>query len=87
MNIPLLLEMVAEGAPDRVVVGPRAGGLTAQQLLDRSRAAAALFTNAGVERVGLVDVNSEAVPIALFGAGAAGLPFAPVNYRLTDEQL
>ena len=87
MNIPLLLEMVAEGAPDRVVVGPRAGGLTAHQLLDHSRAAAALFTNAGVERVGLVDVNSEAVPIALFGAGAAGLPFAPVNYRLTDEQL
>ena len=32
-------------------------------------------------------MNSEAVPIALFGAALAGLPFAPLNYRLTDDQL
>jgi acyl-CoA synthetase (AMP-forming)/AMP-acid ligase II len=35
----------------------------------------------------LADVNSEAVPIALFGAALAGKPFVPVNYRLTDTQL
>ena len=35
----------------------------------------------------MVDVNSEAVPIALFGAALAGIPFAPVNYRLADDQL
>ncbi|MBV9662108.1 MAG: AMP-binding protein [Acidimicrobiales bacterium] len=27
------------------------------------------------------------MPIALFGASLAGIPFAPVNYRMTDEQL
>jgi acyl-CoA synthetase (AMP-forming)/AMP-acid ligase II len=75
--------MVAEGAPDRVVVG----STTATQLLGRARGAADRFLAAGVEHVALVDVNSEAVPLALFGAGMAGLPFAPVNYRLTDEQL
>src|SRR4051794_33369105 len=79
--------MAAEGAPDRVVVGPKAGGLTAAELLTRARAAAGLFLSQGVERVGVVDLNSEAVPVALFGAAIAGLPFAPVNYRLTDEQL
>ena len=41
----------------------------------------------GVERVGLVDVNSEVVPLLLFGSGFAGVPFVPVNYRLADDQL
>ena len=35
----------------------------------------------------MIDLNSEAVPIALFGASLAGLPFAPINYRLTDDKL
>ena len=35
----------------------------------------------------LIDLNSEAVPLALFGAALAGKPFVPINYRLTDEQL
>ena len=35
----------------------------------------------------LVDLNSEAVPLALFGAALAGKPFVPVNYRLADDQL
>jgi acyl-CoA synthetase (AMP-forming)/AMP-acid ligase II len=87
MNVAMLLEMVAEGAGHRVVVGPRVGGLTAGALLEQSRRAATLFQSLGVERVGLVDLNSEAVPLALFGAALAGIPFAPINYRLTDEQL
>src|SRR5262249_43356477 len=28
-----------------------------------------------------------AVPLCLYGAGVAGVPFAPVNYRLSDDQL
>ena len=87
MNIAMLLEMVAEGDPDRIVVGSRTGGLRAADLLQRARRAARLLADGMTERVGLVDLNSEAVPIALFAAGLAGLPFAPVNYRLADEQL
>jgi acyl-CoA synthetase (AMP-forming)/AMP-acid ligase II len=87
MNIAMLLEMVAEGAPDRVVVGARAQGPNAAQLLAQARSAAARFQAADVEHIAFVDLNSEAFPIALFGAAMAGLPFAPVNYRLTDEQL
>ena len=83
----MLLEMVAEGAGDRVVVGSRDGGLTAEALLARARRAAAYFRSRDIEHVGFVDLNSDAVPIVLFGAALAGLPFAPVNYRLTDEKL
>jgi acyl-CoA synthetase (AMP-forming)/AMP-acid ligase II len=88
VNITMLLDMVADGAPDRLVLGSRHGtGYTAAELRDRARRAARLFRARGVERVGFVDANSVAFPIALFGAGYAGLPFAPINYRLADEQL
>lgn len=87
MNLSMLLEMTAEGAPDRVILGSRNSGLTTSELLRRARRAGHEFRRRGVERVAMLDVNSEAVPITLLGAAAAGLPFAPVNYRLTDVQL
>jgi acyl-CoA synthetase (AMP-forming)/AMP-acid ligase II len=87
MNLALLLEMAAEGAPERTVVGSRTGGLTTRELLVRARRASRLFRDRQVENVALLGVNSEAVPLTLFGAAVAGLPFAPVNYRLPDDQL
>jgi acyl-CoA synthetase (AMP-forming)/AMP-acid ligase II len=83
----MLLEMAADGSDERVVVGSRRGGMTAPERLAKARRAAALFRGRGVDHVGMIDLNSEAVPIALFGAALAGLPFAPVNYRLTDDKL
>lgn len=87
MNVAMLLEMLTEGAGDRTVLGRRDGGLTAADLLGRSRRGAAWMSSLGVEHVALLDVNSEALPVALFGAAIAGIPFAPVNYRLTDDKL
>ena len=87
MNLGMLLEMAVEGAGERVLLGPRDGGLTAMQLHEHARRAAARFSSEKFEHVALVDVNSEIVPIALFGAALAGLPFAPLNYRLGDDQL
>ncbi len=43
VNIAMLLEMAAEGDPDRVVVGSKSGGLTAAVLLERSRRAGRLL--------------------------------------------
>ena len=40
-----------------------------------------------VANVALVGLNSDAVPLVLFGSALAGVPFAPINYRLGDEQL
>ena len=72
---------------ERLAVGGRADGVAYEELLDRARRTAAVLTAAGVERVGFVDVNSVLLPQVLFGAGIAGLPFAPVNYRLADDRL
>jgi acyl-CoA synthetase (AMP-forming)/AMP-acid ligase II len=37
--------------------------------------------------VAFLDVNSEALPLALFGAAWAGVPFVPINYRLTEGEI
>ncbi len=87
MNIAMLLEMVAEGDPDRVAVGPSSGGLTSAALLEHARRAAVLFEKEGAEVVGYFGLNSDVLPVALFGAALAGAAFAPLNYRAPDEQL
>ncbi len=83
----MLLEMVAEAAGDRVAVGPRDGGLTYGTLLEESRRTATWLRNEGVANVAMVGPNSEVIPLLMFGSALAGMPFAPVNYRLGDEQL
>src|SRR5207244_12136554 len=71
----------------RVALGAQAGGVTMSELVSRARRAGAALAACHGERVAFVDVNSEALPIALFGAALANKPFVPINYRLTDEQL
>ena len=87
MDITLLLEMAADGFGDRVAVGSRSGGLDYATLLDRARRAARWVQDQEVAHLAMVDQNSEAVPVALFAAAVAGVPFVPLNYRLTDDQL
>ncbi|NLD76141.1 MAG: long-chain fatty acid--CoA ligase, partial [Acidimicrobiales bacterium] len=62
-------------------------GLTMADLASRAARAGTYLASLPGERVALIDLNSEAVPLALFGAALAGKPFVPINYRLTDEQL
>ena len=87
MHLSMLLQMAADGAGDRIAIGSRTGGVTMAVLAERAGRAGTVFAGHTGERVVLVDLNSEAVPIALFGAGLAGKPFVPINYRLTDDQL
>jgi fatty-acyl-CoA synthase len=87
MHLAMLLQMAADGMPDRVAIGPRQGGLTAQDLATGAGRVGAFLSTQPGERVGIVDLNSEAVPLLLFGAALAGKAFVPINYRATDEQL
>jgi acyl-CoA synthetase (AMP-forming)/AMP-acid ligase II len=89
VNIAMLLEMAAEGDPDRIVLGSLSGGTTASALLDSARRAAAHFASrdVAVGTVGYFGLNSDVLPVALFGAALAGVPFTPINYRAPDEQL
>lgn len=87
MHLSTLLDMAAEGFGERLAVGSQRDGLTYEGLRDHARRAAAWIAAKGAERAGLVDVNSEVVPILLYGSGLADVPFVPVNYRLADDQL
>jgi acyl-CoA synthetase (AMP-forming)/AMP-acid ligase II len=87
MHIGMLLQMAADGMGDRIAIGSLSDGTTMAELATRARRAGTVLADMPGERVALIDLNSEAVPIALFGASLAGKPFVPINYRLSDEQL
>lgn len=83
MNIAVLLEMAADGFGDRRAVGDLTYAGLQQAAAERAEAIAA----EGERALVVVDVNSAAVPIGLFGAAKAGVPFVPLNYRLTDAEI
>src|SRR3984885_1338892 len=88
MHLSSLLDIAADALGDRVAVAACAGGdLTYKELSERVDAVSRHLASAGAERLVAVDVNSEAVPIGLFGAARANIPYVPVNYRLSDAQL
>ena len=48
---------------------------------------ASLLRRKGHANVAYIGQNSEVVPLLLFGAAFAGVPLAPLNYRLDDDHL
>ncbi|WP_106402648.1 class I adenylate-forming enzyme family protein [Actinocorallia populi] len=87
MNLAIILDMVADGMGDRVLVGDPDTGLTGRGLRERARAGAQRIAASGARRLVYLGPNGPAFPAALFAAALAGVPFLPVNYRLGAEQL
>jgi acyl-CoA synthetase (AMP-forming)/AMP-acid ligase II len=86
MTTTLLLEMIASAAGDRAAVGPRPAA-TYDDLLAEAQVIGSGLRIRGVRTLGYLGLNGPHLPALLFGAAAAGAAFAPLNYRLTDEQL
>lgn len=87
MKLTMLLDMAADGFPERTVIGRRGDGLTASDLKAMSAAGATAIREAGADSVIYLAVNGPAFPVAMFAASLAGVPIVPVNYRLGEEQL
>lgn len=87
VNLSLLLQMAADSIGDRTAWGPREGGVSFAELRRRADQIAGWLAERDTEHLALIAENSVAVPPLLFGAATAGVPFAPLNYRLTDVQL
>jgi acyl-CoA synthetase (AMP-forming)/AMP-acid ligase II len=87
MNLMMLLEMAASGFGDRAAVQNGSDVLTYSELFDAAGAAASELSASGCERMAALDVNSLAIPVGLFASAWAGVPFAPLNYRLTGGEL
>jgi len=87
MNIAMLLQMAAETMPDRSALTSHHTHYSYQQLYDAARTAADRIRASDCRFVSVLDTSSPAVPIALFGAAMAGIPYVPLNYRLPRAQL
>ena len=87
MNLMMLLEMAAQGFGDRVAVQNGGDTLSYSQLFRASGAGAEVAKASGADHVAVLDVSSLAVPVSLFASAWAGLPFVPLNYRLTGDEL
>jgi long-chain acyl-CoA synthetase len=85
----MLLEMAASGYGDREAFFDPVENtsLTYQELLDATGVAAKAVQASGARRFAMLDVSSIAVPVGLFASSWAGIPYVPINYRLTDGEI
>jgi acyl-CoA synthetase (AMP-forming)/AMP-acid ligase II len=87
MNLSLLLDMVRDGLGQRILLGSRHDGMTGEDLHRRSVGGARAVRDARATALIYVGVNGPAFPLSMFAAARAGVPLAPLNYRLGDDQL
>ena len=77
--------MVESGFDERILLGEESGSVTGADLGRLVRSGASTLT--GFSALVYVGENHGLLPVALFAAAWAGVPFVPVNYRLEDGQL
>ncbi len=87
MNLTMLLEMAAAAHGDRVAVQCDGETLRYEELFAAAGAAAHGLRSSGAAHLALLDVSSLAAPVALFAAARAGLPYVPLNYRLSGGEV
>jgi acyl-CoA synthetase (AMP-forming)/AMP-acid ligase II len=85
LNLLLLADMAAAGRGEEIAVQVGTDRMTAAELLAAAWGARDVVE--GRSALAYVGTNSLAFPVALFAAAAAGIPFVPLSYRLSTEQL
>src|SRR4051812_43906567 len=79
--------MALSGHPDRIAVTCADHHLSFADVDRLSRGVAARLVETSARAVLHVGPSSPALPVALFAAARAGVPFVPLNYRVSAEQL
>jgi acyl-CoA synthetase (AMP-forming)/AMP-acid ligase II len=87
MNLSLVLDMACSGHGDRTAVSAGEASLTYDGLDTAARALAAHLRDGGATALVHLGTNALSLPVGLFAAARAGVPFVPLNYRLAHEQL
>jgi acyl-CoA synthetase (AMP-forming)/AMP-acid ligase II len=86
MHLSSLVEMVESGFDDRVLLGDENSQITGTEFGFLVRLGATQIHNKYASVI-YVGENHPLLPVGLFAAAWAGVPFVPVNYRLEDRQL
>lgn len=87
MNVLMTLEMAAECHPDRVAARCGEHAIRYGEMLAAARRAGARIRAGAYRYVAFLDINSLAAPVALYAAACAGVPYVPINYRLTRPEI
>ncbi|NMD61326.1 UNVERIFIED_ORG: acyl-CoA synthetase (AMP-forming)/AMP-acid ligase II [Nocardia globerula] len=87
MSISLILEMAASGNPDRTAISVDDASLTYQEFADLVAGAGSALIESGAKSVVFLGGSGLELPTLLFAAAYAGIPFTPVNYRLSSTAL
>ena len=83
----MLLDMAADAFGERIAVSCGDRSLSYAALRAAARAAAPQLDPTRFAHAALLDTNGLAAPMVLFAAAYAGVPYVPLNYRLTDGEL
>jgi acyl-CoA synthetase (AMP-forming)/AMP-acid ligase II len=87
MSITMLLEMVAAAYENHTALGSRIDGISYESLNRTVAGGAGVIVASGAESVAFVGLNGPALPALLMASAAAGVPFSPLNYRLSADGL
>jgi acyl-CoA synthetase (AMP-forming)/AMP-acid ligase II len=87
LSISLLLEMAASAEPDRPAVICGDIRLTTGELDVLTGGGAGVIAESGASHVAYVGTGGVPFPLVLFSAARAGVPFTPLNYRLSADGL
>ncbi len=77
--------MAASSNPDRTAVVSGDLRLTTQQLSDLADGGAGVIAASNAKHVAYIGTGGAMLPILIFAAARAGLPFTPINYRLSAD--
>ena len=87
MNLTLILDLALAGHPDRTAVVCPDSRLTYADIDRLARGLAAGIVADERAAVVYIGPSAPSLPVALFAAARAGVPFIPLNYRLSAERL
>lgn len=87
MSISMLLEMAESANTDRVAAVTGEVRLSRGELSDLASGGAAVIAASGAAHVVYIGTGGFHLPLLLFAAARAAVPFTPLNYRLSADAL
>ncbi len=87
MSIAMLLEMAAAAYDGRRALGDRADGISYERLSRTVSGGAGVIGASGAGSVAFIGLNGPALPTLLMASAVGGVPFSPLNYRLSADGL
>ncbi len=87
MNTALLLDMAADTWLGRAAVSCAGRSFGYDELRRLASTAARRLREEGARSLAFLDVNGPAAAVAMYAAARAGVPYVPLNYRLSRDEL